>query len=371
MQVTESASASLGKLAAAWRSVSLRAGAAEDRCRDGLGDAGPRQGSRGSRSGTRASTAAIDVSQSALELELRHRPPAEIDRARFELWVHQLVVDATARDADGVRGDLATLEWIRDRFAVTIDKVDLARIDAQLVGLSRALNDDELPGVAAGAARLRATLANFGRVTRLRARGSRAHIDEELVCELLVESDGRCPAPSPGRDPRGSSRAGRSRCSRPRRCNDSSLSSSARDRRCDGRPGCALADDASALEQEPHSGGRILERDREGVGDERLGMRPHLRQEAPRARAVDERRSEVDALRHSTVRDGGRDGCARGGLADVDLRSSDAAPAMRSRLQLSGRLRPRGRGRRRGVEVLEELEADRAVAGHHPRSSDR
>jgi hypothetical protein len=44
---------------------------------------------------------------------------------------------------------------------VTIDKVDLTRIDAQRVGLRAALNDDELPGVAAGAARLRATLAGI------------------------------------------------------------------------------------------------------------------------------------------------------------------------------------------------------------------
>jgi len=58
-----------------------------------------------------------------------------------------------------VRGDLATLEWIRDRFAVTIDRVDLTRIDTQLVGLRGALNDDDLRGVATRADRLGATLA--------------------------------------------------------------------------------------------------------------------------------------------------------------------------------------------------------------------
>ena len=107
----------------------------------------------------RAGTAAIDVAQSALELQLRHRPPAEIDRARFELWVRQLGVDATARDLGGIRGDLATLEWIRDRFAVTIDKVDLTRIDTQLAGLRGALNDGDLRGISTGAAGLRATVA--------------------------------------------------------------------------------------------------------------------------------------------------------------------------------------------------------------------
>jgi hypothetical protein len=154
------ASASLGKLAAAWRSY--RTGQVPPRIAAEVASA-IRSLDRAvaARDRVSASTAAIDVSQSALELELRHRPPAEIDRARFELWVRQLVVDATARDADGVRGDLATLEWIRDRFAVTIDKVDLTRVDTQLVGLRAAQNDDDLPGVAAGAARLRATLAGI------------------------------------------------------------------------------------------------------------------------------------------------------------------------------------------------------------------
>jgi len=156
----KAASASLGKLAAAWRSY--RSGQVPPRIAAEVASA-IRSLDRAvaARDRVSASTAAIDVSQSALELELRHRPPAEIDRARFELWVRQLVVDATAGDADGVRGDLATLEWIRDRFAVTIDKVGLTRIDTQLVGLRAALNDDDLPGVAAGAARLRAALAGI------------------------------------------------------------------------------------------------------------------------------------------------------------------------------------------------------------------
>ena len=121
------------------------------------------------RSQVRAGTAAIDVAQSGLELQLRHRPQAEIDRARFELWARQLLVDATARDLGGIRGDLATLEWIRDRFAVTIDKVDLTRIDAQLVGLRGALNNGDLRGISTRAARLRATLC-----CRVGLRGPRA-----------------------------------------------------------------------------------------------------------------------------------------------------------------------------------------------------
>ncbi|MGI9080821.1 MAG: hypothetical protein ACR2FZ_00880, partial [Thermoleophilaceae bacterium] len=87
------------------------------------------------RDKTRAGTAAIDVAQSALDLELRYRQPSEIDLGRFELWANQVLVDAAAGDVGGVRGDVTTLEWIRDRFARTIDAADLTAIDAHLVAL--------------------------------------------------------------------------------------------------------------------------------------------------------------------------------------------------------------------------------------------
>ena len=87
------------------------------------------------RDRARAGSAAIDVAQSALDLELRYRPQADIDLGRFELWANQVLVDAAAGDVGAVRGDTATLEWIRDRFATTIDRADLTAIDAHLVAL--------------------------------------------------------------------------------------------------------------------------------------------------------------------------------------------------------------------------------------------
>jgi hypothetical protein len=115
----------------------------------------------GDRDAASAREAAIDVAQAGLDLQLRHRPPAEIDRARFDLWVRQLLVDATAHDAGEVVGDLATLEWIRDRFAHTLEKVDLIRIDTHLVVLRTAVNDEDLDGAAAEAESLRDTLAGL------------------------------------------------------------------------------------------------------------------------------------------------------------------------------------------------------------------
>ena len=105
-----------------------------------------------------AQQTAIDVAQAALDLELRHRPPAEIDRARFELWVRQLSFDTKAKNAAGASGDLATLEWIRDRFVHTLDQVDVVRIDTLLVELRSKLTDEDLRGAAAGAEQLRQVL---------------------------------------------------------------------------------------------------------------------------------------------------------------------------------------------------------------------
>jgi hypothetical protein len=154
----KAASASVGKLEASWKR--FRSQQVPPRIVEEMSAAiAALDSGVTARDRPRAGTAAIDVAQSALDLELRYRRPADIDRARFELWTRQLIVDATARDLAGVRGDLATLEWIRDRFAVTLDKVDLTRVDTQLVGLRGALNDDDLRGIVTRADRLRATLA--------------------------------------------------------------------------------------------------------------------------------------------------------------------------------------------------------------------
>ena len=76
------------------------------------------------------------------------------DRARLRLWARRLQVDAAAGDLAGVRGDLATLEWIRDRFAHTLGLVALTRLDARLVELRAEVGDGNLSGAAAVAATL-------------------------------------------------------------------------------------------------------------------------------------------------------------------------------------------------------------------------
>ncbi|MEK6275923.1 MAG: hypothetical protein AABM30_11385 [Actinomycetota bacterium] len=101
---------------------------------------------------------AIDVAQSVLDLELRYRPPVQIDAARFHLWTQQLRVDAAAKNLAGVTGDVAVLEWIRDRIAHTLDPAGRSEINSRLRGLRSAADARNLPAAADHAARLGARL---------------------------------------------------------------------------------------------------------------------------------------------------------------------------------------------------------------------
>ena len=109
-------------------------------------------------SSLRAEQEAIDLSQSVLDLQLRHRPAAEIDAARFYLWTQQLRVHAAAHDLNGVTGDVAVLEWIRDRFIQTLQPSARAEINARLAALRSAADARTLPAAADHAARLGARL---------------------------------------------------------------------------------------------------------------------------------------------------------------------------------------------------------------------
>jgi hypothetical protein len=97
--------------------------------------------------------AALDVADASLDLQLRYRQPPAIDRARFVLWTRRLGVAAATGDEAGVTGALATLEWIRDRFAHTLGTVARTRVDARLVDLRADVSEQDLRGAAAEAAR--------------------------------------------------------------------------------------------------------------------------------------------------------------------------------------------------------------------------
>jgi hypothetical protein len=109
----------------------------------------------------RIGRSAIDVAQSALDLELRHRPRVEVDAERFRLWTQRLRVDAHAHDLHGVTGDVAVLEWIRDRFAYRLDPAARQQLDDGLRELRFAAEARNLPAAADLAARLSAQLHGF------------------------------------------------------------------------------------------------------------------------------------------------------------------------------------------------------------------
>jgi len=98
--------------------------------------------------------AALDVEQASLDLQLRHRPRAEIDLALLGLWARQLLVDAAAGDQAAVLGDAATIKWIRDRLAPDVGP-ELRLLDARLAGLLAAAAGRDLGAIAGAAVRLR------------------------------------------------------------------------------------------------------------------------------------------------------------------------------------------------------------------------
>ncbi len=94
-----------------------------------------------------ARQAAIDVSQAALDFELRHRPIADIDLERLDLWTSQLKLDVAAEDAANVLGDVATLEAIWDRGDHAVDPSAAESVAAALAALREAADAEDLGSV--------------------------------------------------------------------------------------------------------------------------------------------------------------------------------------------------------------------------------
>jgi hypothetical protein len=115
------------------------------------------------QAGSAARLASIDAAQAALDLQLRYRPVAAVDLDRMEVWVRQVDVDVGARAWDGVVGDVATLEVVRDRVVGGLDAGGSARLDGELRGLRAAAAAKDVGGVEEAAARLLAALAALPR----------------------------------------------------------------------------------------------------------------------------------------------------------------------------------------------------------------
>ncbi len=108
-----------------------------------------------SRERTKTYSASIAAAYASNDLQLRYRPVTKIDTMRFELWVRRALMDATGGSLGGVRSDVVTLEWIRDRIGHTLDPVTLTRIDALVGELGTAVVDEDLTAAAQIARTLR------------------------------------------------------------------------------------------------------------------------------------------------------------------------------------------------------------------------
>jgi hypothetical protein len=114
------------------------------------------------RDATGTGTAALLACQSLLDLQLQYRPVAQIDRGRFELWAYRTLVDATAGNASGVRGDVATLEWISRRFVGTLKPAEAQELNARLQALRIAADAGQLAAAGDHAVRLSDRLRSLG-----------------------------------------------------------------------------------------------------------------------------------------------------------------------------------------------------------------
>jgi hypothetical protein len=110
--------------------------------------------------------AAIDLGQWSLDLQLRYRPPTEVDLARFGLWATQLQADAAAHDAAAVNGDVFTLFYIRDRILDSLTSADVTKVNSLIGTLQVAGVEKDLAAAAKAAAGVQELVADVGARSR-------------------------------------------------------------------------------------------------------------------------------------------------------------------------------------------------------------
>ena len=109
----------------------------------------------------RVRAASVDASYASINLQLRYRPVTEVDAVRFELWTRRALVHAIDDSLGGVRGDLVTMEWIRDRFVHTVDPVTRTTIDTLVRDIGTAVVDGNLGAARSTARALREVMAGL------------------------------------------------------------------------------------------------------------------------------------------------------------------------------------------------------------------
>jgi hypothetical protein len=147
-----SAAASLDRGTAAWRAY--QASGVPDRLASHMRVAlAALTTAVGQRRHRRVAQSALHVVDAVLDLELQHRSPSTVNKARFVLWTRQLALDARAHRAGAVHGDVTTIGWIRDR--LRLDPAAGENIDDQIRYLRAITEANEFRRAATQAKRLR------------------------------------------------------------------------------------------------------------------------------------------------------------------------------------------------------------------------
>jgi hypothetical protein len=98
----------------------------------------------GARRPLQVAQSALDASGWSLDLQLRYRPEPATDRARFELRVKQLLLDAQAGRLDAANGDFFVLDLIWDRIGKGIDPLTVTRVNQRLGEIQTAIEERDL-----------------------------------------------------------------------------------------------------------------------------------------------------------------------------------------------------------------------------------
>jgi hypothetical protein len=106
-----------------------------------------------------ARQATLRVAQNDLDIQIRHRPVDDVDRARLDLWARQMGVDIAAGATGDAVSDMTTLEFIRDRVVSTLDKTTADRLNSQLAELRKGADKKDLTAMKQALAPLAETIS--------------------------------------------------------------------------------------------------------------------------------------------------------------------------------------------------------------------
>ena len=107
-----------------------------------------------------ARQAAINLGRLLYDVELRYRPPTDVDQARFGLWLLQLQLDASARNGARVRSDYFSLDYARDRIAASLSPDVNLQLNQRMGDLLIAIDDGNLSRAGKLASELRPLLGS-------------------------------------------------------------------------------------------------------------------------------------------------------------------------------------------------------------------